>query len=829
MKWLKVVVLVLVVAVGCSKGKEGEGSGSSTPPKGPSPFAKHDEPTAPVEPAKVVTPPEPERPVEPEPPAPPPAPEVTAQVCTGEDHTCVMQASGKVFCAGRGIDGELGDGTAQDRRVFTPVVGLADAVELVCGYHHSCVRHKSGEVSCWGRSYHGELGSGTTDPTHVPVKVTGLAEVEQLGAGDGFACARVKGGKVWCWGTAADGRLGTGETEGVQAAPAAVKELSDAKQLGVGRAHACAVKGSGELVCWGENARGQLGRGDEVTGSSSTPVVVAGLAGVTLVAGGGNHTCALTEAGLRCWGSIDYGQVGNGAKESGKMAGTPQEVKGELGEVRQLALGTTRSCVVLGSGEVKCWGYNNYAANLLQVGSEEEAVLEPAVVQGVAGVTQLATSYDHACVLATGGKLSCWGSQSYGKLGIGPMNWDQGPKTASENVAELTGEASVKAEFPPDPEAALEFAPHLAVGDKHVCSVTVDGKVVCFGSNSEGELGIGSTQPRSSGAALPVAGLTDATQVSANLGRTCARRANGEVACWGKLLGGSSSLPLPVAGLTEAAEVAVGGTADTFFACARKADGTVWCWGGNHAGQCGTGERSNEDVPSPVQVQGLEGAVQLAAGYSTACARLGSGKVACWGSDSDGALGNGDDEGSYVPVEVPRLARVTHLAGYGSNFCVVAANKAQCWGANDDGQIGNGKMDREAPAASPTVVAGVSNVALVDTGWGTTCAVQKSGKALCWGENGFGQTGHNDAETDNVLRGWAVLSEQDETVKGFGAYVVIDCGRNFCCGLHVGGDISCMGSTPINGGDDFFGMGVARSAFPVAAGGIRFAPPAATD
>jgi alpha-tubulin suppressor-like RCC1 family protein len=307
---------------------------------------------------------------------------------------------------------------------------------------------------------------------------------------------------------------------------------------------------------------------------------------------------------------------------------------------------------------------------------------------------------------------------------------------------------------------------------------------------------------------------------------TCARRANGEVACWGSLVGTASSLPLPVAGLTDVAEVAVGGGADAFYACALKADGTVWCWGGNNSGQCGTGERSNENIETPVQVAGLEGVVQVALGYSTGCARLESGKVSCWGSDYNEALGNGDGEDSYAPVEVPRLARVTHLAGYGYNFCAVTANKLQCWGDNSEGQIGNGKADREAPAASPTAAAGVSNVALADTGWGTTCAVQKNGKAMCWGANAFGQTGHNEAETDYVTRGWAVLNEQDETVKGFGGYVIIDCGRNFCCGLHVDGHISCMGSTPINGGDDFFGVGVSRSTFPIAAGGIQFAPPA---
>lgn len=823
-RWAVVGLLAVVACLGgCGKGKE-EGGPPPGSPKGPSPFARHaEEPAAAAAaPEKAAAPAEPAKPAEAAAATAPAEPVVTAQVCAGKNHTCVMQAAGKVFCAGRGIDGELGDGTAQDRRVWTPVVGISDAVELACGEHHTCVRHRTGEVSCWGRSWHGELGNGSTEPTQAPVKVTGLSDAAQLALGDGFGCARTKGGKVLCWGTAEDGRLGNGATEGRSATPVEVAGLSDAVSIGAGRAHACAVKGTGELACWGNNTRGQIGQAGAASGSSATPVVVAGLSGVKLVDGGGNHTCALVEAGLRCWGSLDYGQVGNGVKESGKSVEAPQEVKGGVTDVRQIALGTSRSCVVLGSGEARCWGYN--AAKRLQVGSEEEAVLEPAAVEGVTGVAQLAVGDDHACALAAGGKLLCWGSQEHGKMGLGALNWEEGAKTAAEDVAALAGEAPARAEFVPDPEGRVYVAPHLAVGDKHVCGVTVGGRVLCFGSNGEGELGIGSTEPRASSAALPVAGLTDATQVSASMNRTCARRANGEVACWGSLIGGSSSLPLPVPELREVVEVAVGGSAERFFACALKGDGTVWCWGSNSSGQCGTGERSNEPVETPVQVAGLEGVEQIAVGFGSACARREDGKVSCWGSDYGEALGNGEGEDSYAPAEVPRLSRVTHLAGYGYNYCVVANKKVLCWGDNSDGQIGNGKADREAPAAVPTAAAGVSNAVVADTGWGTTCAVQRNGKALCWGENAFGQTGHDDAETDPVTRGWAVLGDKDETVAGFGGYVVLDCGRNFCCGLHESGAISCMGSTPINGGDDLFGVGVVRSLHPIPAGGIRFPP-----
>jgi alpha-tubulin suppressor-like RCC1 family protein len=825
MKWLRIVALVsLAAALGaCKKDKEGEVS------------APRAEPTPPVEPTTTVVPVVPDRPAEPTPP--PPEPADTAQICAGQNHTCVMQATGKVLCTGRGLDGELGDGMAQDRFNFVPVVGIENADELACGYHHTCVRHETGEVSCWGRSYNGELGNGATDASHVPVKVTGLTGVTQLDAGDGFTCARAESGKVICWGSADDGRLGNGATTGTSATPAEVQGLADARQIGVGRAHACAIKASGELVCWGANQRGQLAQGDETTTSSATPVEVAGLTGVKLVDGGGDHTCAWTDAGLRCWGSVHYGQLGNGVRERDKFAGTPQAVNGDLADVEQLALGPDRSCVLLASGEARCWGENNGSGNLLQVGSEEVTVLAPTPMRLAAAPAQLALSDNHSCALLTGGRLLCWGYEEHGQLGIRTSagtssygGWVGTPTTVSENVAELVVAESVRPEFVPDPVAAITVAPHLAVGGKHVCGVTGDGKVLCFGGNFEGQLGIGSTQPRASSAALPVVGLTDATQVSAGGNHTCARRADGSVACWGSLVGTSSSLPVPVASLADVAEVVVGGSADLFFACARKTDGTVWCWGGNNSwNECADG-RSVECLDMPSQVPRVERAVQLAIGDETTCARLEDGTVMSWGFGNNGAIGfarDSDDFSSYFwPGKISHLTNVTHVAGHGTNFCAVSGGKALCWGDNHNGQIGNGRAGDLELASFPTAVAGVGNVALIDTGWGTTCAVQRNGKAMCWGDNEFGQTGHNASTPEIVTRPWAVLNERDETVAGFGGYVTIDCGSNFCCGLHVDGHVSCMGATPIEGANDLFDESVLRSDFPVAAPGIQFPPQA---
>jgi alpha-tubulin suppressor-like RCC1 family protein len=234
------------------------------------------------------------------------------------------------------------------------------------------------------------------------------------------------------------------------------------------------------------------------------------------------------------------------------------------------------------------------------------------------------------------------------------------------------------------------------------------------------------------------------------------------------------------------------------------------------------GNGGRDDSLTPVKVEGLTGVAQIAVSLSTVCARLESGKVSCWGSNYKGEVGNGSEESARTPVEVPRLSRVTDLSGGGYNFCVVAGGNVSCWGGNDRGQVGNGQVDGENPARSPSQVRGPRNAVRVFVGTSGACALQRDGKMLCWGFNSFRQLGVGAETEDNVTRPTVVDLAADETVKGFGNYVSLSCGRVHCCGLHVDGHVSCAGRTPINGGSDFFGLQSVSSPFPVPAPGIQF-------
>ena len=182
-------------------------------------------------------------------------------------------------------------------------------IAVGAGGTEACAVIAGGGVSCWG-------GQGQDPPT----KITGVTGATSIGVGSLHKCA-LAGGTVLCWGDNLYAELGNNSADGVT--PTAPTGLpTTVTQLAVGGMHSCALAG-GQVWCWGNNTYGELGR-DPNTVTRGLPAVVPGLSGVTSIAAGDNHTCAIVpNNGLKCWGGNGVGQLGNGTKDSGP---TPVDV-----------------------------------------------------------------------------------------------------------------------------------------------------------------------------------------------------------------------------------------------------------------------------------------------------------------------------------------------------------------------------------------------------------------------------------------------------------------------------------------------------------------------
>lgn len=285
------------------------------------------------------------------------------------------------------------------------------------------------------------------------------------------------------------------------------------------------------------------------------------------------------------------------------------------------------------------------------------------------------------------------------------------------------------------------------------CAITSAGGAKCWGDNSYGQLGDGTTSPRQSPA--DVIGLTSGTTaISAAYAHTCAVTGAGGVKCWGDnahgQLGDGTTTPrrspVDVVGLTSGVAAVSTGERHT---CALTTSGRVKCWGGNFRGQLGDGTFAARHTA--VEVPGLDaGVVSLSAGSNHTCAVLSNGEVQCWGDDVFGQLGNGlayldggspDSARSSAGMVLGLDAGVAAVSAGGAHTCVLTSGGGvKCWGDATYGQLGEGS--RYAVKPLPVDVVGLSSGAsAVSAGSYFTCALTQAGAALCWGANYSGQVG----------------------------------------------------------------------------------------
>ena len=257
-------------------------------------------------------------------------------------------------------------------------------------------------------------------------------------------------------------------------------------------------------------------------------------------------------------------------------------------------------------------------------------------------VVQISTGYFHTCARKSDGSAWCWGHNLLGRLGDNTED----DKNLPVQVAGLgSGVADISAGF------------------AHTCAVKTDGSVWCWGDNASGQIGDNSNTPRLTPAQVTSLG-GPAAEVSANNSFTCARRTDGTLWCWGGNTDGelgdgsttSSLVPNQVASLGNAvAEVSAGDNG----ACARKTDNSLWCWGSNLEGNVGDGTTLRRLIPVPVTALG-NSVVEVSMGVHT-CARELNGTVWCWGHNASGQLGDGTTTSQSIPVKAPIMTTAITL------------------------------------------------------------------------------------------------------------------------------------------------------------------------
>jgi hypothetical protein len=326
----------------------------------------------------------------------------------------------------------------------------------------------------------------------------------------------------------------------------------------------------GRVRCWGSV------RSDDsnATTFASQPVDIPAFAGATAIAAGEGFACAILKGALACRGRQWPDSSATSAQLS-DMTWAPSDV----GAVRALASSGHDACAITQTGAAACW-----------------SAAEPATtVIGAGGATAVAVGYHHACAVRTDGGVSCWGDGRMGQTG------DPGLGAATMRVSSpgfaLAGLESTV--------AGVEGAVAIAAGGYHTCVIVGGGHVDCWGYNPFGQLGAPG-DPNGTGAYHPqvveVPGIAGAAAITAGAMHTCAV-VSGGVLCWGfnsdGELGGpgpNTYMPTAVPGIAGATAIAAG----IAHTCALSSDGHVRCWGYDNAGQLGNGVIGGQSQATPV-------------------------------------------------------------------------------------------------------------------------------------------------------------------------------------------------------------------------------------
>ena len=754
------------------------------------------------------------------------------KISAAQHHSCAVLEDGTIKCWGGNYNGQLGNGTdtATTHPVF--VQGIDNAIAVSTGTGFTCALLEDKTVKCWGSNTVGQLGDGTNileqvedgvrvsatyiDPptavqvpiaSHTPVLVSGINNAVGISAGAGRSstCAILEDGTVKCWGSTSNTHTGsnsfgqnseslradiqitpvvvpeiTGAVEvsiGVHhicfliedgtvkcqgdnrfsqlgyesryrsATPVLIPEITTATQISAGSRHNCALLADRTIKCWGYNAGGRLGNGSDDF-KSHIPVEVPGINTATYIStAAGNHTCAvLADGTIKCWGGFGLdGKLGNGTRTDGRI---PVLVSG-ITTGSQVSAGTFHTCALLEDKTNWCWGHNYYGQlgdGTVSGSSIPVLVLEPL---SPSLPHKVSAAFQHTCLLLESGRIQCWGSGGHGKLGNGRTNNSQTPVSV----------------------IGIDNAVDIYTGGDHNCALLADGTVKCWGWNYVGQLGNGTNS--SSSLPVSVVGIDNAVALSTGVGRdaTCAILEDGTVKCWGRNAHGLvkdagevyhhsqgseipySSTPVPVPGINTAVQVEIGGST----ACILLEDGTIRCLGRNTYGYLwpsseNEANRFSPFASTPVQVPGITGVAQISIGSFRICVLLNNGTIKCWGNaNHKGGIGPTSGGTSFRnPLETEGISTATMFGTGTAHSCALLENGTiKCWGKNSAFQgheLGHlGDGSGEDSLTTPVLVSGITTATQISVGKPYTCAILEDKTVWCWGPNWAGQLGNGES------------------------------------------------------------------------------------
>lgn len=390
----------------------------------------------------------------------------------------------------------------------TVTVSSSDPVSSMgIGFEHACAVKQTdvtSEAKCFGLGSSYQLGNNLTsslgdESGEMGASLAALSFASsypiQIASGKEHSCSLMADSTIYCWGSNTYGQLGIGASYTHSTTPAIIAGITGSA-IAVGDYHSCILKSDYTIYCFGLNSSGQLGQNN--TTDLFTPTQVNSITGAYEVTAGGNHTCArMGTASIKCWGYNGYGQLGtdttdNKGDTAGEMA-LLTSVAITLPSVSQISAGQNHSCAISASGKAQCFGRNNYGQlgqdSTYNYGSTTSSIsLLTDINFGTNLVSEIRAGGNFTCVrFTTSNDVKCFGENTYGQLG-------------QENVTTLGDSSGEMAALDAIDFGSGKYSTALSLGSNSVCSKLNNGRMKCWGKNTSGQLGQGTTSHKGDGA-----------------------------------------------------------------------------------------------------------------------------------------------------------------------------------------------------------------------------------------------------------------------------------------------------------------------------------------
>jgi alpha-tubulin suppressor-like RCC1 family protein len=521
----------------------------------------------------------------------------------GANAACAVMGDDTAKCWGDNLVGKLGDGTNIERLTPTPVLNLSNVASIVIDVNKACAVLIDGTASCWGFS---PVGPATATPT----PIVGVNNALQISLGDYHLCILSSDGAVKCAGSNTLHVLGN-EAYASSLVPIPAVGVTNAIAIQSTEYQTCALLSDGGIQCWGW-LDSTFYRG---VSAHYEPFRIPGISGITQFSMAGEKICGLISDGkIQCWGILgDMQAFGlNATKKS------PVFVQ-QLNDFEQADRNaSSHSCYVKSDGSIWCWGDNSRG----QLGDGTLITRDsPVRVNGLGLSKMVSTGFRFSCALLMDDSVSCWGSGSYGQLGNG-LGID------SLTPVAVDGLTSVK---------------HLASSEYSTCATLNDGTVKCWGQGFTNFFADNHVQGQSL-SPISIAGISNAVSVTIGYGSACALLNDASLRCWGENsygemgIGTTSPFENVTAPLVSDVKSVSIGFRQTCVVLNAVSGNSVKCWGLSFAA---LGDGDSIAVSSPTFIPNTAGAKAVTTGLLQSCALYNDGSLSCWGSTSfDATLTN---------------------------------------------------------------------------------------------------------------------------------------------------------------------------------------------